>query len=200
MGVGGNLPVDSAVLLDLIPDTHQYLLTLLNVWWSVGSLLGSFFAWPLIANYSCPENASVCERADNMGWRYLLFTLLFWFLRLFYFDLFESPRFLISIGKDAEAVSIIHKIAKYNGTTTNLSVEQLTEAAEKVANLAVLVVPRYGLQHVKGLFSTTKMAISTTLLVALWAIIGLAYFLYNSFLPNLYDSLQVLYIFLYLTV
>ncbi|KAK0477596.1 MFS general substrate transporter [Armillaria novae-zelandiae] len=193
VGVGGNLPVDSAVFLDLVPGTHQYLLTLINVWWSVGSLLGSLLAWPLIANYSCPEDALTCDRADNMGWRYFLFalgglTLLFWILRFFCFDLLESPRFLISMGRDAEAVSIIHKIAKYNGTTTTLTVEHLTEAAEKVANLGIPVVPRtaaFGLQHVKGLFSTTKMAISTTLLVALWAIIGLAYNLYNCFLPYL---------------
>ncbi|KAK0445019.1 MFS general substrate transporter [Desarmillaria tabescens] len=193
VGVGGNLPVDSAVFLDLVPGTHQYLLTLINVWWSVGSLLGSLLAWPLIADYSCPEDASVCDRADNMGWRYLLFTLggvtlLFWFLRLFYFDLLESPRFLISVGKDAEAVSIIHKIAKYNGTTTDLTVEHLNEAAEKAANLGIPIIPRtatFGLQHVKGLFSTTKMAVSTTLLIALWAIIGLAYNLYNCFLPYL---------------
>ncbi|KAK0218969.1 major facilitator superfamily domain-containing protein [Armillaria fumosa] len=193
VGVGGNLPVDSAVFLDLVPGTHQYLLTLINVWWSVGSLLGSLLAWPLIANYSCPEDALACDRADNMGWRYFLFalgglTLLFWILRFFYFDLLESPRFLISMGRDAEAVSIIHKIAKYNGTTTTLTVEHLAEAAEKVANLGIPVVPRtatFGLQHVKGLFSTTKMAISTTLLVALWAIIGLAYNLYNCFLPYL---------------
>ncbi|KAK0186967.1 MFS general substrate transporter [Armillaria mellea] len=193
VGVGGNLPVDSAVFLDLVPGTHQYLLTLINVWWSVGSLLGSLLAWPLIANYSCPEDAITCDRADNMGWRYFLFalgglTLLFWILRFFCFDLLESPRFLISIGKDTEAVDIIHKIAKYNGTSTTLTVEHLTEAAEKVVNLGAPVVPRsatFGLRHVKGLFSTKKMAISTTLLVALWAIIGLAYNLYNCFLPYL---------------
>ncbi|KAK0216532.1 MFS general substrate transporter [Armillaria nabsnona] len=193
VGVGGNLPVDSAVFLDLVPGTHQYLLTLINVWWSVGSLLGSLIAWPLIANYSCPEDALACDRADNMGWRYLLFalgglTLLFWALRFFCFDLLESPRFLMSIGKDAEAVSIIHKIAEYNGTTTTLTVEHLTEAAEKVVHLGIPVVPRtavFGLQHVKGLFRTTKMAISTTILIALWGIIGLAYDLYNCFLPYL---------------
>ncbi|SJL06930.1 uncharacterized protein ARMOST_10272 [Armillaria ostoyae] len=179
---------------DLVPGTHQYLLTLINVWWSVGSLLGSLLAWPLIANYSCPEDALACDSADNMGWRYLLFalggvTLLFWILRFFCFDLLESPRFLISAGKDAEAVSVIHKIAKYNGTTTTLTVEHLTEAAEKVADLGIPIVPRTGLRHVKGLFSTTKMAISTTLLVVLWSIIGLAFTLYNCFLPYLYDSL-----------
>ncbi|SJL06931.1 related to 4-hydroxybenzoate transporter [Armillaria ostoyae] len=207
VGVGGNLPVDSAVFLDLVPGTHQYLLTLINVWWSVGSLLGSLLAWPLIANYSCPEDALACDSADNMGWRYLLFalggiTLLFWILRFFYFDLLESPRFLISAGKDAEAVSIIHKIATYNGTTTALTVEHLTEAAEKVANFGIPVVPRttvFGLQHVKGLFSTTKMAISTTLLIALWAIIGLAYNLYNCFLPYLYILSPLRYKFLFLT-
>ncbi|KAK0216531.1 membrane transporter [Armillaria nabsnona] len=142
-----------------------------------------------------------------MGWRYLLFalgglTLLFWVLRFFCFDLLESPRFLMSIGKDAEAVSIIHKIAKYNGTTTTLTVEHLTEAAEKVTDLGIPILPHTGLRHVKGLFSTTKMAISTTLLVVLWcewclvlgdgdarllhlAIIGLAFTLYNCFLPYL---------------
>ncbi len=179
-------------------------------------------AWPLIANYSCPEDALACDRTDNMGWRYLLFalgglTLLFWALRFFCFDLLESPRFLMSVGKDAEAVSIIHKIAKYNGTTTTLTVEHLTEAAEKVVNLGIPVVPRtavFGLQHVKGLFRTTKMAISTTLLIALWgkwsvvlvdedsvfiAIIGLAYDLYNCFLPYLYILSLLRYKLLFLT-
>ncbi len=216
-------------MTDIVPGTHQYLLTLISVWWSIGSLLGSLVRYPsftlqyrqmltfsacMASNYSCPEDALACDRADNMGWRYLLFalgglTLLFWILRFFCFDLLESPRFLISVGKDTEAVSIIHKIAKYNGTTTTLTVEHLTEAAEKVADLGIPMVPCTGLQHVKGLFSTTKMAISTTLLVVLWcewclvpgdgnahllylAIIGLAFTLYNCFLPYLYDSLLLL--------
>ena len=38
LGVGGNLPVDSAVFLDFVPGTHQYLLTILSIWWSVGQL------------------------------------------------------------------------------------------------------------------------------------------------------------------
>ena len=55
VGVGGNMPVDSAVFLgmiaslvnghtaksltDLIPGTHQYLLTVLSIWWCLGQLL-----------------------------------------------------------------------------------------------------------------------------------------------------------------
>lgn len=38
IGVGGNLPVDSAVFLDFVPGTHQYLLTVLSIWWSLGQL------------------------------------------------------------------------------------------------------------------------------------------------------------------
>jgi len=32
IGVGGNLPVDSAIFLEFIPATHQYPLTVLSVW------------------------------------------------------------------------------------------------------------------------------------------------------------------------
>lgn len=39
LGVGGNLPVDSAVFLDFIPASHQYLLTVMSIWWSVGQLV-----------------------------------------------------------------------------------------------------------------------------------------------------------------
>lgn len=57
IGVGGNLPVDSAVFLgvlhslstaieltnfpDFIPGSHQYLLTVLAVWFCLGELLAS---------------------------------------------------------------------------------------------------------------------------------------------------------------
>lgn len=57
IGVGGNLPVDSAVFLgkinytanmttgsrylEFIPASHQYLLTVLSIWWAFGQLVGS---------------------------------------------------------------------------------------------------------------------------------------------------------------
>ena len=39
------------------------------------------------------------------------------------------------------------------------------------------------LSHVKPLFSTRRLAINTTITIWLWALIGLAYPLYNAFLP-----------------
>jgi hypothetical protein len=59
IGVGGNLPVDSAVFLgkryllsapllcanvipiEFVPASHQYLLTILSIWWAFGQLIGS---------------------------------------------------------------------------------------------------------------------------------------------------------------
>lgn len=63
IGVGGNLPVDSAIFLGkrctpsapflytlphvnvtsigFVPASHQYLLTVLSIWWAFGQLMGS---------------------------------------------------------------------------------------------------------------------------------------------------------------
>ncbi|KAL0952893.1 hypothetical protein HGRIS_007112 [Hohenbuehelia grisea] len=199
VGVGGNMPVDSAVFLDLVPGSHQYLLTVMSVWWSLGQLVVSLIAWPLIANFSCKSGASPCNRADNMGWRYLLFTLggltlFLWGLRFFLFTLLESPRYLVGLGKDKEAVDVIHKVAQLNGSTTSLDVVTLEgvagDASERRERKRKLLSDSsaYGLDHVKALFATWKMAWSTSLLIALWGIIGLASTLYNNFLPFILNS------------
>ncbi|KAF7317919.1 MFS domain-containing protein [Mycena kentingensis (nom. inval.)] len=133
VGVGGNLPVDSALFLDLVPPRHQYLLTVMSIFWSLGQLLMSLLAWPLIANFSCAD--TICARKDNMGWRYLVFilgalTLIFCLGRFLVFNLFESPRFLIGIGQDKEAVDVIHRMAAFNSTTTNITIEDLKKCGE----------------------------------------------------------------------
>lgn len=115
-------------------------------------------------------------------------------LRFFVFDLYESPKFLMGRGRDAEAVDVIHKVAAYNGKTSNLTLQQLTEVgliegqisdAERAANLlnmdtsAIGAVRRkmaaFSGNHVKSLFATKKMAWSTSILIMLWAFIGLAF-------------------------
>lgn len=62
-----------AIFLEVIPKTHQWLLTLLSAWWALGQLFASLVAWPLIDNFSCASDANPCLRADNMGWRYSLY-------------------------------------------------------------------------------------------------------------------------------
>jgi MFS family permease len=68
-GVGGNLPVDSAIFLEFLPQSHQYLLTILSIFWAFAQLLATLIAWPLLGNLTCEEGV-VCTRSENMGWRY----------------------------------------------------------------------------------------------------------------------------------
>lgn len=42
---------------------------------------------------------------------------------------------------------------------------------------------KFNLTHVRALFATRKLALSTSLITAVWAFIGLGYPLYNAFLP-----------------
>ncbi|PWN52868.1 MFS general substrate transporter [Violaceomyces palustris] len=132
LGVGGNLPVDGAMLIEFVPGTHQWILTGLSIFWSFGQLFAALVGWALIPNFRC-ESATDCPRASNMGWRYTWFTLggltfLLWVLRFFVYPIPESPKFLIAKGRDAEAIAVIQFLAKENGKTTSLTLEQLVAA------------------------------------------------------------------------
>ncbi|KAI0277810.1 MFS general substrate transporter [Russula aff. rugulosa BPL654] len=199
VGVGGNIPVDSAVFLDFIPSSHQYMLTILSIWWAIGQLMAALIAWPLIANFSCTPPGP-CTRSDNMGWRYLVITLgalmlLLAILRLFAFPSHESPRYLLGRGYDEDAVAVIHEIARYNRTETSLTVEDLKDAGrraeqqEGTRKWRVLSESSvWTAKHVRSLFATKKMAWTTSLLIWIWGLIGLASTLYNNFLPYLLVS------------
>ena len=192
---------------EFIPASHQWLLTVLSIWWAFGQLVGSLVAWPLIANFSCAD-ASNCPKSSNMGWRYFLYTMggvmmVMFVLRFFVFHLHESPKYLMGRGRDAEAVAVVQAIAKYNGTTTTLTLELLQEVERDVkgqqegkaedapvldtsAKAAILrKLNIFSLEHVSPLFATKKLAYSTSLLIVLWAFIGLAFPLYNGFVTFL---------------
>ena len=58
-GVGGNLPVDGALFLEFLPGSHQYLLTLLSLWWAVGQVVASLISWAFLAKWGCTPRKSV---------------------------------------------------------------------------------------------------------------------------------------------
>ena len=103
-----------------------------------------------------------------------------WSLRFFFFDLVESPRYLVGKGEDAEAVAVIHKIAAYNSTTSSLTVEQLTQigfssmvdddggGAQARGKGILSRTSNYTMDHIKALFATKEMAYSTSLLISIW--------------------------------
>ncbi|KAI0552731.1 major facilitator superfamily domain-containing protein [Xylaria curta] len=170
-GIGGNVPIDTTIALEFIPQNKRYLLALLSIFQPLGVVICSAIAFGFIPNRSCSPNfseanplpscfkvglepgAPCCSRESNMGWRYFLYTLgaitLFvLFLRSAVFRLKESPKYLICKGRDAEAVEVVQYIAKKNGIPCNLTLEhlkQLTSEEDSMDTSSTLVNP--GMKH-----------------------------------------------------
>ncbi|SPQ17931.1 dd240813-eb38-4042-aaf6-cc0899c88052 [Thermothielavioides terrestris] len=193
-GVGGNLPVDSAIYLEFLPASHQFLLTVLSVAWAVAQVVATLVAWPLLGNLTCQEKA-VCTREQNMGWRWFMIvmggiTVLMFLVRFGLFTIYESPKYLMGKGRDEDAVRIVHEVAKRNGKTTTLTVADLKACEPEgyvhesnVADAVKRKLQDVRLDRVRALFATRKLALSTSLIMVVWAFIGLGYPLYNAFLP-----------------
>jgi hypothetical protein len=110
--------------------------------------------------------------------------------RFLLFKIYESPKYLMSKGRDEEAVQVVHTVAKKNGKTSNLTLEDLKACepdgyiAQTNASAALKrYLEKVDLSHIKALFVTRKLGLSTGLIMAVWALIGLGYPLYNAFIP-----------------
>ncbi len=119
-------------------------------------------------------------------------TLLMWGIRFIAFTIYESPKFHMGKGRDEEAVKVVHEVARRNGKTSALTVEDLKACeslgsgtgVDTTASAAVKrQLEKINLTHVRALFSTKQMAFSTAMIMTVWAFIGLGYPLYNAFLP-----------------
>lgn len=122
-GVGGNLPVDSAVFLEFLPGSHQYLLTVLSIDWALAQVVATLIAWPILGNLTCSEK-EVCTRSKNMGWRYFVIamggiSLVEFIVRFVFFTVYESPKYHMGKGNDEEAVRIVHEVARRNKKESN---------------------------------------------------------------------------------
>ncbi|OAA68506.1 sugar transporter [Niveomyces insectorum RCEF 264] len=142
-GVGGNLPVDGALFLEFLPDASSSLLTLLSVWWPVGQLCSSLLAWMQISGDAARDAESSSSSSSSQpvqtGWRRFvatigLLTFAMFVVRFFVFRLFESPKYLLSRGRQAEAVAVIHGLAHRNGTKTWLTEAVMDAVAEGSEN------------------------------------------------------------------
>ncbi|CAE6484302.1 unnamed protein product [Rhizoctonia solani] len=68
-------------------------------------------------NANTPQTCDVATQ--NKGWKYLLgvlgiITLVMFVLRIIFFRLYESPRYLVSAGRSTEAVAALQSIEDYN--------------------------------------------------------------------------------------
>ncbi|KAL9616635.1 MAG: hypothetical protein Q9160_008518 [Pyrenula sp. 1 TL-2023] len=133
-----------------------------------------------------------------MGWRYFLITMgglwVVLFVVRFIFRLYESPKYLMGRGRDNEAVEVVHRVAERNGKSSALALSNLEGQnegdAQGTSTSAVLQrrLQKLNASHVRALFATKKLAFSTSMIMAIWGLIGLAFPLYNAFLPYIQDK------------
>ncbi|TKX26072.1 MFS transporter-like protein 23 [Elsinoe australis] len=197
-GAGGNLVLDTAVFLEFLPSKDQWLLTLMASWWGVGQLIVGLFAWAFIPNYSCADEAT-CTYGNNKGWRYVWFAsgalvFVMSLARVTIIRLQETPKYLVGEGKDAEVVKSLQYIANKYNRPCSLTLELMQACGESESpettqrrSSAAHAKRRFSFGevwvHIKGLFVTKKIALSTSLIWLSWLLIGLAYPLFNVFLP-----------------
>ncbi|KAJ6185145.1 hypothetical protein N7519_006446 [Penicillium mononematosum] len=202
---GGNVPVDSMIFLEFVPGSHQYLLTALSAWWNLSQLIVSLISWVFLAHFSCPTDATpeTCSRSQNMGWRYTLITLgglalAFTFIRIFAFKLPKTPRYLLSRGRDQDAVNAINYVAKQNCKPEPLTFEMLQEIDARFGNtpsegesnrMTTKEIVKENMrafrgEHYRALFATRKLGRQTLIIWAIWLTVGIAYPLFFAFLPS----------------
>jgi hypothetical protein len=120
------------------------------MWQPIGVVVGSAIAYGTAAKYRCditlPACSAVasgeacCSVSSNMGWRYEVIiigaiTFAVFFARYFVFKFHESPKFLVSRGREQEAIDVLHKIAEFNGAAPpELTVEAFYEIDRAAGN------------------------------------------------------------------
>lgn len=114
-----------------------------------------------------------------MGWRYLTITLgaitlLMFICRFFLFHLYESPKFLLSRGRQTEAVATVQAIAYKNKAKTWLTVDILNviggnpeedPEAHKLGTAKVIKrqLTTFSGDRIAPLFATKRLVITSTL-------------------------------------
>lgn len=95
------------------------------------------------------------------------------FLFLYYFALPESPRWLVSVGRIDDAIKVLRKIAKVNGTEVNIANNQLEIMLKNVALKQEEQKMSVG---VWTLFSKFRLGLSTAMLTISWSMNALIYY------------------------
>ena len=160
-GLGGQLPVAVTLMSEFSPIKHRgKFLVLLESFWAIGWLLAALISYIIIPKF---------------GWQTAFYIGALPALYVFYLwkSIPESPRYLASRGKFAQAEAIVKVIEAQAGvsrTTTELSSQPISQTPSKIA--------------VKELFSS-KLIRRTIFLWLLWFGIVYSYYGIFTWLPSL---------------
>jgi len=102
-GLGGALPLDFSLFAEYLPRKNRgRWLVLLESFWGLGTLAAAGLAWILV---------------PSLGWRYLLATsaIAGFFVLWVRLRVPESPRWLMTKGREPEARAVLNQVARDNG-------------------------------------------------------------------------------------
>lgn len=94
-------------------------------------------------------------------------------IRVFFMKMEESPKWLVSQGRFAEAIAALQAISEKNKRPLTTS-ESDFMIYQPTTTLDVTDKALSHMVHVKGLFATSKLSRSTGGLILLWMSIGIA--------------------------
>lgn len=122
-------------------------------------------------------------------------TLFIFFLRFFIFTFHESPKFLLSVGKEAEAIEILRKIAKFNrAPEPTLSLEDFAAIDESSSvestdvpqgELTRTEVTKNALKSAARGFSNLKALFTNKLHAFIFGLLAVAYMVRRALLSNI---------------
>ncbi|KAJ5882869.1 uncharacterized protein N7473_009755 [Penicillium subrubescens] len=200
IGLGDNIPIDAAIALN-----RRFLVPLLGIWQPIGIVVASAIAFGTAAKYRCDVELPACNSAglkpddacctvlSNMGWRYEVITIgaitfIVFVARYLVFTFHESLKFLISQGRDQDAIGVLHRISKFNKApmpTPSLAEFQLTDSDadtyQSPEAATSSVVERF--RFLRGLFLCKLQCFTFALLAIAYMGDYWSFTLAGSFLP-----------------
>jgi putative MFS transporter len=156
-GVGGALPVDYGMFSEYLPPENRgRRLVFLEAFWALGSILAAGIAWLI---------------APRFGWRWMFaFSALPGFILLAARrGVPESPRYLFSRGRSAEARAVLERVALENGTSLPEG-ELVLPSGQAKSRFADLLSP--------------KLRRTTLFLWLVWFMISIGYYGAFTWLPS----------------
>ncbi|KAI8815656.1 major facilitator superfamily domain-containing protein [Fimicolochytrium jonesii] len=187
-GVGGHMPVDGCLFIEFCPVEKRSYLTLLSVFFSLGSVVASGLGVAVFWNCGdkCPGT-----------WRWLvailgIISLVMLAGRIFFFDLKESPKFLLSQKDHQGVVIVLDHLVRANANRPESDDVHFT--LDEVKGMKAETMDglehagKSGLEIIRQLCVDEKYSTTTLLLLAIWALLNLGFTMFNAFIAKFIAS------------
>ncbi|CAM9479814.1 unnamed protein product [Ectocarpus sp. 13 AM-2016] len=205
-GVGGNLPVATALVTEFVPtnDRSSVLCATAGTFWGIGMISASLLGL-ILANV-------LGSGKEEAMWRWFLgfAALPSAIVAVAYRLLPESPRFLRVMGRHDEAIQVLEQVARMNGKLDVLGLDFSGQSVGEGDNLRLRMTGSSDLDSggigdasahgqeaenveagdVRELFHTPILRRITLSLWVVWFTVNISYFGVTFLLPRYYDKIS----------